>query len=346
MVMSKGPTCLQRGMAGRPRGLRGVVGLWLVVSPFLALFFASSALAAVPASEACGSNLEAADWNKTVERLALVPFAGGYYPEVWWEEDVAMTMEDEEGKEPGSYEAADPALHPEEPWMYAEEWNRPPPPRLEPLTTSVSTLISIGNDSAGVLRVNLSADHRTTFCVTLTGTNAEGEVVPVRGDVYLLTDAEYDRYASSYQNLHGGGWGWWWDVGDGEILADRAPELRRYDPLGWTSYRDAHAYEDLDEVSFSLALDRPEVRTSFVDGENWDTFHLVIDAWDNGHGGDAEVSNAVVHADVAVVANERSFVMPPATVGLVMMAFLAALVAVPVVLQRKYATLGLDGGAD
>jgi len=334
MVMSKGLACTSTPM-GSKRRIRGALGMWLLLSPFVvAMVVVPSSVAAVGV-EACGSDLAEPRWNATVERLALTPAMTGYYSpynEMWFDEDVAVSSD---SKDAGV--GLDPSLHPEEDWMTA--WGQGN--RISPLTTSLTTLMGVGNDSAGVLRLNLSAEHRTTFCVSLTGVDAEGQVVPVNADVYLLTDAEFDRYRTSYQNAHGGGW--WWDSGVGELLSERAPELRRYDPLGWTTYRDVHAYEGVDGVSFSLSLDRPEVRTSFVEGESWDSFHLVVDTWDNGHGADMEAPEAIVYADVAVAATPRSFIMPSATVALVMMAVLGALIAVPVVVQHRYANLGLDG---
>ncbi len=334
MVMSKDLGRLSRFMVRRAE-LPSVVGLCLVLAPFLLAFVHLPTNVAAAGVEACGSDLEEPRWNSTVERLALTPAMTGYYSpyeEVWYDEDVAVYGDAKEGPS-----ELDPSLHPEEPWMTA--WGQGA--RLSPLSTSLSTVIGVGNDSAGVLRLNLSAEHRTTFCVSLTGMDADGNVVPVTADVYLMTDVEFDRYRSSYQKSHGGGW--WYDWGVGELLSERAPELRRYDPLGWTTYRDVHAYEGVDGVTFSLSLDRPEVRTSFVEGESWDSFHLVVDTWDNGHGSDAVAAQAIVYADVAVATIPRSFVMPPATVALVMMVLRGGMVAVPVVLQHRYANLGLEG---
>ena len=63
-----------------------------------------------------------------------------------------------------------------------------------------------------------------------------------------MTTTQYQRYEQAYSNAHHP-YGWW-DEFD-TLLADRAPELRRYDPMGWTTYRDVHAYEAVEEVSFT-----------------------------------------------------------------------------------------------
>jgi hypothetical protein len=126
------------------------------------------------------------------------------------------------------------------------------------------------------------------------------------------------------------------------LLEDRAPELRRYDPMGWTTYRDVHAYEAVEEVSFSLSLDKTEVSRSLFNGEVWEDFYLVVDTWDNGHGKDAMSPESAVYADVAAVATPRSFVMPPASVALVLIVLLGGMVAVPAIIQHRYAMAGLD----
>ena len=179
-----------------------------------------------------------------------------------------------------------------------------------------------------------------TFCVTLyCDLDDDGNRLPVNADVSLLATSQYQRYEQAYNDAHSP-YGWWDDIE--MLLEDRAPELRRYDPMGWTTYRDVHAYEAVEEVSFSLSLDKAEVSRSLFNGEVWEDFYLVIDAWDNGHGKDAVSPESAVYADVAAVATPRSFVMPPASVALVLIVLLGGMVAVPAVIQHRYAMAGLD----
>jgi hypothetical protein len=112
--------------------------------------------------------------------------------------------------------------------------------------------------------------------------------------------------------------------------------------MGWKTYRDVHAYEAVEEVSFSLSLDKTEVSRSLFNGEVWEDFYLVVDTWDNGHGKDAMSPESAVYADVAAVATPRSFVMPPASVALVLIVLLGGMVAVPAIIQHRYAMAGLD----
>jgi len=313
------------------RPIRATFGVWLFIAPCLAAFLAVPVVAA-PASEACGSDLLEADWNKTVDRAALVPWnVYDYYDDWYMEEDMRA-----EGYEPTGETERNTTLHPEEDWMV--NWRYPQP--LAPMRSSMQATMAVGNDSAGAYRFNLSAEHRMTFCVTFYGAlDEDGNRAPVEADVYLMTTKQYQRYEQAYSNAHNS-YGWWDDFDD--LLADRAPELRRYDPMGWTTYRDVHAYEAVNEVSFSLSLDKVEVSRSLFSGEEWEDFYLVIDAWDNGHGGDATTPNSALYADVAAVATPRSFVMPPASVALVLIVLLGGMVAVPAVIQHRYSNAGLS----
>ena len=314
------------------RPVKATFGVWLFLAPCLVAFLAVP-VAAAPASEACGSDLQEADWNKTVDRAALVPwnvfmpYDDVYYEDAYYEDEPYRSSEDTQRNS---------TLHPEEDWMVS--WRYPQP--LAPMRTSMQATMAVGNDSAGAYRFNLSAEHRMTFCVTFYGALDEnGNRAPVEADVYLMTTKHYQRYEQAYSNAHSS-YGWWDDIDD--LLADRAPELRRYDPMGWTTYRDVHAYEAVNEVSFSLSLDKAEVSRSLFSGEEWEDFYLVIDAWDNGHGGDATTPNSALYADVAAVATPRSFVMPPASVALVLIVLLGGMVAVPAVIQHRYSNAGLS----
>jgi hypothetical protein len=144
--------------------------------------------------------------------------------------------------------------------------------------------------------------------------------------------------------MHGG---WWWDDmdiagGDGDVLSDIPPEWRSFNPLGWQSYRDVHQYEQREELTFSVAMDGPEVYSSLFGGTEWQDFYLVIDAWDNTNDDDAPALNSVLVADVTVLPTERSALLPPWTVPLTLFVLLAAVVVVPVVLNSRYMQAGLD----
>ena len=226
---------------------------------------------------------------------------------------------------------------PEEPWVYNP---------LAPATSRSThhgqyAVMEIGNDSSGVLRMNLSSSHRTTFCISLYETDGN-TTKPATADVYLMTTTQYDAYGEVYRMMHGG---WWWDDltsqgGDGDVLSDIPPEWRSFNPLGWQSYRDVHQYEQREELTFSVAMDGPEVYSSLFGGSEWQDFYLVIDAWDNTNDDDAAALNSVLVADVTVLPTERSAFFPMDGAAHLFV-LLAAVVVVPVVLNSRYMQAGL-----
>ena len=281
----------------------------------------------------CAGEIQPIVWNETVERQALVPF-NGYGG---WEFDEMRDGGEmaSNGPEKEYGDDIDPDLHPGESWMYNPMW---PLPVLEPLTTDHYTTLLVGNDSAGVLRFNLSSQHRTTFCITLQ-TVVDNTSSPAVADVYLLTTSQYEMYQESYRSNH---FYSWMDEVE-EVLSDLSPEWRSFNPAGWNTYRDVHQYENTDEVTFSVSLDGPEVYDSLFDSDSYQDFYLVIDTWDNSHDRDADPLDEVVVADVTVITEERTFVLPPWTVPLLFFAMIAALVVVPFILNSRYMNAGNDG---
>ena len=292
------------------------------------------------AASSCEGEVTAPEWNTSAQRLALVPHAswGDMY---LYDEPYEDDREKEEGSGgQASSGAWDSELHPEERWMYTPSW---PLPTLEPLKSGQYTVMEVGNDSAGVLRVNLSSTHRTTFCVSLYEL-VDGITTPTNADVYLMTTSQYNSYEEVYRMMHGGWWFWdSFDEGGGDdLLSDIPPEWRSFNPIGWQTYRDVHQYEGREEVTFSVSLDGPEVYNSLFGGSEWQDFYLVIDAWDNTNDGDVESSNSVLVADITVIPTERTALLPPWTVPLTLFVLLAAVVIVPVLLNKRYMQSGLD----
>jgi len=284
----------------------------------------------VQAADSCAGDTSPIRWNETAQRTALVP----HYSGNWWNQFDDMVFEDEGGERDVGADSETPSdviLGPEESWMY-ESWMLP---RLEPLEENHFTTMLIGNDSIGALRVNLSADYRTTVCVRLQDTNLNA----VEGDVYLLTTEEYESYTQSYNTAH--------DTSDfrfddiEQSLSNIPPEWRSFNFLGWKSYRDSHEYERTSEVNFALNLDGPEIYSSLFSGTDWQDFYIVIDTWDNVHDNDAVAPNSIVAADVTIITTERSFILPPFTVSLVFLVTFLGTLAIPFILNAKYMKAGL-----
>jgi len=277
------------------------------------------------ASNACSGDWQPVAWNESIQRVAEVPFSGNYYDNYYFDED--------DGGSNGNIEN-NPPLSPEQPYMYQYSWTRQP---LLPLTDDYSTFMKVGNDSVGALRLNLSSEYRTTICVTLTHSVGDS-IIPAFGDVYLMTTNQYESYAESYDMQHNQ-WDWWGDFENN--LKNIDPEWRSFDIWGWRTFRDAHEYENVDEVALSISLDGPEYYQSLFGGDNWEDFYLVVDTWDNSHDSDAEATNKIIHADVSIVTTLRSFVLPPWTVSIAFLGIVGSMMIAPIIVNRKYMGAGL-----
>ena len=78
-------------------------------------------------------------------------------------------------------------------------------------------------------------------------------------------------------------------------LQDIPVEWRSFRILGWNSFRDSHQYENVNQVTFSVSLDSPEVTTSIFGGTEIQHFYLVIDNTNNSHADDALLKLQLLH---------------------------------------------------
>ena len=289
------------------------------------------------AADACSGDIEPILWNQTVGRSALVPhynYYSGYFGfNEYYDED------DRKGRDHENDWIIEPArekteLNPEEEWMYVA-WDRNS--RLDTLTSNHHSTMLVGNDSIGALRVNLSAQHRTTICVTVQALNETNDDFSV--DVYLMTSSEYERYTELYYSSHSEN-SFYNDIS--EALSDISPEWRSLDFTGWRSYRDAHQYESVNEINFALNLDGPESYTPIFGEEMWQDFYIVIDTWDNNHDNDAIAPGVVTAADVTIITTERSFILPNYTVAIIFLMMIIGMVIFPFILNARYMKAGLD----
>ena len=81
---------------------------------------------------------------------------------------------------------------------------------------------------------------------------------------------------------------------------------------------------------------------SLFDSDTYQDFYLVIDTWDNSHDRDAQPQNEVVVADVTVITEERTFVLPPWTVPLIFFMVMATVLVIPFILNSRYMNAGND----
>ena len=287
---------------------RAVVLLSIFLLPLFGVGITTPVGTASAAIDDCKGELSQIVENETISRHAEVPNNNNWWFVEDFEEDGPGKRQSEKQSDEGTY-PFDPALSPEEEWMY-QTYHSPSP--VKTLTTNIATTMQIGNDSVGALRVNLSSEHRTTICVEIQGVVGD-TTVPAKADVYLMTTSQYENYEWSYNRMHGDRFERWFEresISEDEFITEVPPEWAAFDVTGWKTYRDVHAYENTDSVVMSITMDSPEVYSSLFSDMTYQEFFIVVDAWDNSRRGDAGVQNKILVADVAISTVERSVVLP------------------------------------
>ena len=323
---------------------RAVVLLSIFLLPLFGVGLTAPVGTASAAIDDCKGELSQIVENETISRHAEVPNNNNWWFVEDYEEDGPGKRQSKKQSDEGTY-PFDPALSPEEEWMY-QNYHSPSP--VKTLTTNIATTMQIGNDSVGALRVNLSSEHRTTICVEIQGIVGD-TTVPAKADVYLMTTSQYENYEWSYNRMHGDRFERWFEresISEDEFISEVPPEWAAFDVTGWKTYRDVHAYENTDSVVMSITMDGPEVYSSLFSDMTYQEFFIVVDAWDNSRRGDAGVQNKILVADVAISTVERSVVLPNWTVSIAFFVFFAGIILTPVIINRRYMDAGLDPQAE
>ena len=323
---------------------RAVVLLSIFLLPMFGVGITTPVGTASAAIDDCKGELSQIVENETISRHAEVPNNNNWWFVEDYEEDGPGKRQSKKQSDEGTY-PFDPALSPEEEWMY-QNYHSPSP--VKTLTTNIATTMQIGNDSVGALRVNLSSEHRTTICVEIQGIVGD-TTVPAKADVYLMTTSQYENYEWSYNRMHGDRFERWFEresISEDEFISEVPPEWAAFDVTGWKTYRDVHAYENTDSVVMSITMDGPEVYSSLFSDMTYQEFFIVVDAWDNSRRGDAGVQNKILVADVAISTVERSVVLPNWTVSIAFFVFFAGIILTPVIINRRYMDAGLDPQAE
>ena len=239
-----------------------------------------------------------------------------------------------ESSDDGDSEPEDEALIAEE-IMFGDSVSSSRNSPLKPIKKGMSLRTSLANDTANAIRVNLTTGWRYTFCVEASSLDPANSSASF--DVYLMTTNQFDDvyaneedYADQYEDMV--------DSGFASFIT-------------WTPYRDVHAYENLEEVRFNVALDKlPDsnndgLLSSILGSSGMEStppppnFVLVIDGRDNQRSTDAAPIGVDQLVDV-VILSEEQFTLPSSTVVLACCFGFIVLAAVPFVLHTRYHRAG------
>ena len=203
---------------------------------------------------------------------------------------------------------------------------------LKPLRDDFSVDMTISNDSANAVRMELIPGYQYTFCISMSSDPSDEPQMGAIGDVYLMNDVNWDRYSMSYENRE-------WDLE--EMVQEMPVEWR--DTLVWLPYRDVHAYEGVSEHIFSVAIDSHGSAWSSVGWfESTETqYFLVIDGWDNERFSDRGAAGGTINVEVLVDVEERT-TLPNFIAYILISALPIACIIGPLVIHTRYMNMGLS----
>ena len=208
---------------------------------------------------------------------------------------------------------------------------------LKPLNRDFSTDMTVYNDSANAISMELVPGYQYTFCLYLSSDSQSAPTMGAIGDVYLMNEANWDRYISSYESRE-------WD--DLEEIVDELPVEWR-DLAMWLPFRDVHAYESVSSQVFSVAIDSigsAWSSVSWFDSGN-PQYYLVVDGWDNGRSSDRKAAGGSMNVEILVDVEERT-TLPNFIAYILISALPIACIIVPLIIHSKYMSAGLDEEED
>lgn len=203
---------------------------------------------------------------------------------------------------------------------------------LRSLDVGFSTEMEIENDSANAISMELVPGYRYTFCITLVADSASPPSMGAIGDVYLMTESNWNRYTGSYADRE------WEDLE--EVVNTMPVEWR--DMFVWLPFRDVHAYESVSSEVFSVAIDSSGSMWSSVDWfDSGDAkYYLVVDGWDNSRNTDRGAAGGTMQVEILVDVEERTTL--PSFIAYILIAALPlACIIAPLIIHSRYLSAGL-----
>lgn len=220
-------------------------------------------------------------------------------------------------------------------WGIFEGWNDQS--ALKSLDRDFSTDMTVYNDSANAIKMELVPGYQYTFCLYLSSDSQSVPTMGAIGDVYLLDEVNWDRYASSYDIRE------WENL---EEITDGLPVEWR-DLAMWLPFRDVHAYESVSSQVFSVAMDSVGSAWSSVGFfESVDPhYYLVVDGWDNGRSSDRKAAGGSMNVEILVDVEERT-TLPNFIAYILIAALPVACIVVPLIIHSRYMSTGLGDEED
>ena len=208
---------------------------------------------------------------------------------------------------------------------------------LKSLDRDFSTDMTVYNDSANAIRIELVPGYQYTFCLELNPDSQSAPTMGAIGDVYLMTETNWDRYSSSYSNRE------WEDL---EEIVNEIPVDWR-DMFVWLPFRDVHAYESVSSQVFSVAIDSTGAAWSSVSWfESGDPqYYLVVDGWDNGRSSDRMAAGGSMNVEILVDVEERT-TLPNFIAYILIAALPIACIIGPLIIHSRYMSTGLGEEED
>ncbi len=205
------------------------------------------------------------------------------------------------------------------------------------LDREFSTDMTVYNDSANAIRIELVPGYQYTFCLELNPDSQSAPTMGAIGDVYLMTETNWDRYSSSYSNRE------WEDL---EQAVNEIPVEWR-DMFMWLPFRDVHAYESVSSQVFSVAIDSAGSAWSSVSWfESGDPqYYLVVDGWDNGRSSDRMAAGGSMNVEILVDVEERT-TLPNFIAYILIAALPIACIIGPLIIHSRYMSTGLGEEED
>ena len=203
---------------------------------------------------------------------------------------------------------------------------------LYSLTSDFYAEINVPRNDGAALKMELVTGYSYTFCIEFHPDPDNPPNMTARGDAYILTSGNWGYYSNEY-DAYKEGWG-------------MPEEVLQWVPVEWRDlavflpFRDTHAYENRESVSFSTALDNDNTGwISWFGEENDAEYYLVFDNWNNSRHSDANGVDGDMIVQVWVDVEDR-LTLPKLTAYLIVGILPISCVIIPFILHSKYHSTG------